>query len=142
MLSLDNLFSPEELYDFDRRVRQTLPGEPIEYVAELKIDGLGVSLVYENGLLTRGATRGNGEYGENITANLRTIRPIPLRVVSSDSIPTIMEVRGEVFIPRDRMDGINKERVENEEAPFANPRNAAAGSVRFAGRLNHGVAPA
>ena len=131
MLSLDNLFSPEELYDFDRRVRQTFPGEPIEYVAELKIDGLGVSLVYENGLLTRGATRGDGVYGENVTANLRTIRPIPLRVASSDSVPAIMEVRGEVFIPRDRMDGINKERVENEEAPFANPRNAAAGSVRL-----------
>ena len=80
MLSLDNTFSPEELYDFDRRVRQMLPEEEIEYVAELKIDGLGVSLVYENGLLIRGATRGDGEYGENVTANLRTIRSIPLRV--------------------------------------------------------------
>ena len=131
MLSLDNLFSPEELYDFDRRVRQTLPENRIEYVAELKIDGLGVSLVYENGLLTRGATRGDGAYGENVTANLRTIRSIPLRIAAIDSAPTIMEVRGEVFIPRDRMDDINRERIENEEAPFANPRNAAAGSVRL-----------
>ena len=131
MLSLDNTFSPEELYDFDRRVRQMLPEEEIEYGAELKIDGLGVSLLYENGLLTRGATRGDGEYGENVTANLRTIRSIPLRVSSIDSAPTLMEVRGEVFIPRDRMDDINRERIENEEAPFVNPRNAAAGSVRL-----------
>ena len=131
MLSLDNTFSPEELYDFDRRVRQMLPEEEVEYVAELKIDGLGVSLVYENGILTRGATRGDGEYGENVTANLRTIRSIPLRIASMDPIPTLMEVRGEVFIPRDCMDGINRERVENEEAPFVNPRNAAAGSIRL-----------
>ena len=131
MLSLDNTFRPEELYDFDRRVRQMLPEEEIEYVAELKIDGLGVSLVYENGLLIRGATRGDGEYGENVTANLRTIRSIPLRIASIDRSPTLMEVRGEVFIPRDRMDDINKERIENEEAPFVNPRNAAAGSVRL-----------
>ena len=131
MLSLDNTFSPEELYDFDRRVRQMLPEEAVEYVAELKIDGLGVSLVYEDGMLTRGATRGDGEYGENVTANLRTIRSIPLRVASIDSSPTLMEVRGEVFIPRDCMDGINRERVENDEAPFVNPRNAAAGSVRL-----------
>ncbi len=131
MLSLDNTFSPEELTDFDRRVRQMLPEEAVEYVAELKIDGLGVSLVYEDGMLTRGATRGDGEYGENVTANLRTIRSIPLRVASIDSSPTLMEVRGEVFIPRDCMDGINRERVENDEAPFVNPRNAAAGSVRL-----------
>ena len=131
MLSLDNTFRPEELYDFDRRVRQMLPEEEIEYVAELKIDGLGVSLVYENGLLIRGATRGDGEYGENVTANLRTIRSIPLRIASIDRSPTLMEVRGEVFIPRDRMDDINRERIENEEAPFVNPRNAAAGSVRL-----------
>ena len=131
MLSLDNTFRPEELYDFDRRVRQMLPEEEIEYVAELKIDGLGVSLVYENRLLIRGATRGDGEYGENVTANLRTIRSIPLRIASIDRSPTLMEVRGEVFIPRDRMDDINRERIENEEAPFVNPRNAAAGSVRL-----------
>ena len=131
MLSLDNTFSPEELTDFDRRVRQMLPDEGVEYVAELKIDGLGVSLVYEDGMLTRGATRGDGEYGENVTANLRTIRSIPLRVATIDSSPTLMEVRGEVFIPRDCMDDINRERVENDEAPFVNPRNAAAGSVRL-----------
>ncbi len=131
MLSLDNTFSPEELTDFDRRVRQMLPEEAVEYVAELKIDGLGVSLVYEDGMLTRGATRGDGEYGENVTANLRTIRSIPLRVASIGSSPTLMEVRGEVFIPHDCMDDINRERVENDEAPFVNPRNAAAGSVRL-----------
>ena len=131
MLSLDNTFSPEELTDFDRRVRQMLPEAAVEYVAELKIDGLGVSLVYEDGMLTRGATRGDGEYGENVTANLRTIRSIPLRVASIDSSPTLMEVRGEVFIPRDCMDDINRERVKNDEAPFVNPRNAAAGSVRL-----------
>ena len=131
MLSLDNTYSPEELYDFDQRVRKTLPDQPIAYVTELKIDGLGVALLYEAGRLVRGATRGDGEYGEDVTANLRTVRTIPLRLNSERSIPTVLEVRGEVFIPRDRLDEVNRQRIEEDQAPFANARNAAAGSVRL-----------
>lgn len=131
MLSLDNTYNYEELRDFDRRVRKVLQDQPIEYVAELKIDGLGVSLLYDDGRLVRGATRGDGEYGEDVTANLRTIRTIPLRLTLVHPMPTVLEVRGEVFIPRDRLDEINRQRVENDELPFANARNAAAGSVRL-----------
>lgn len=131
MLSLDNTYNSEELGDFDRRVQKALPDQPIEYVAELKIDGLGVSLLYEDGRLVRGATRGDGEYGEDVTANLRTIRTIPLRLTPVQPMPTVVEVRGEVFIPRDRLDEINRQRVEKDEPPFANARNAAAGSVRL-----------
>ncbi len=131
MLSLDNTYSPEELYDFDQRVRKALPDATIEYVAELKIDGLGVALLYENGRLVYGATRGDGEYGEDVTSNLRTIRTIPLRLTRIEPMPAVLEVRGEVFIPRDRLDEINRQRIENGETPFANARNAAAGSVRL-----------
>ena len=131
MLSLDNTYNREELYNFDQRIRKALPDQPIEYVAELKIDGLGVSLLYEDGRLVRGATRGDGEYGEDVTVNLRTVRTIPLRLISIHRMPTVLEVRGEVFIPRDRLDEINRQRIENDEPPFANARNAAAGSVRL-----------
>ena len=131
MLSLDNTFKPEALHDFDQRVRRALPGQQVAYVTELKIDGLGVSLLYEDGVLVRGATRGDGEYGEDMTANLRTIRSIPLRLMPIIPMPSVLEVRGEVFIPKDRLDEINRERVQNGETPFANARNAAAGSVRL-----------
>ena len=131
MLSLDNTYSPEELYDFDRRVRKALPDQSVTYATELKIDGLGVALLYENGRLVRGATRGDGEYGEDVTANLRTIRTIPLRLTPIQPMPTVLEVRGEVFIPRDRLDAVNRQRIAANQAPFANARNAAAGSVRL-----------
>ena len=131
MLSLDNTYSPEELYDFDRRVRKALPDQPIAYVTELKIDGLGVALLYEEGRLVRGATRGDGENGEDVTANLRTIRTIPLRLTPIQPMPTVLEVRGEVFIPRDRLEEVNRQRIAEDQAPFANARNAAAGSVRL-----------
>ncbi len=131
MLSLDNTYSPEELYDFDQRVRKALPDLPIAYVTELKIDGLGVALLYEDGKFTRGATRGDGEYGEDVTANLRTIRTIPLRLTPIQPMPTVLEVRGEVFIPRDRLSEVNQQRTAEDQAPFANARNAAAGSVRL-----------
>ena len=131
MLSLDNTYSPEELYDFDQRMQKVLPDQPVAYVAELKIDGVGVSLLYDAGTLVRGATRGDGEYGEDVTVNLRTIRSIPLRLTPIQSMPPVLEVRGEVFIPRDRLDEVNQQRIENGEAPFANARNAAAGSVRL-----------
>ena len=131
MLSLDNTYSPEELYDFDQRVRKALPDQPVAYVTELKIDGLGVALLYEDGRLVRGATRGDGEYGEDVTANLRTIRTIPLRLAPVQPMPTVLEVRGEVFIPRDRLEEVNRQRIAEDQAPFANARNAAAGSVRL-----------
>ena len=131
MLSLDNMYSPEELYDFDRRVRKALPDQPVTYVTELKIDGLGVALLYEDGRLVRGATRGDGEYGEDVTANLRTIRTIPLRLIPIEPMPTVLEVRGEVFIPRNRLDEVNRQRITEDQVPFANARNVAAGSVRL-----------
>ena len=131
MLSLDNTYSPEELYDFDQRVQQALPDQPVAYVTELKIDGLGVALLYEAGRLVRGATRGDGEYGEDVTANLRTIRTIPLRLTPIQPMPTVLEVRGEVFIPRNRLAEVNRQRIAEGQASFANARNAAAGSVRL-----------
>ena len=125
MLSLGNAFSEQDLRDFDRRVRQGA-GENVSYVCELKIDGLAVSLRYEDGLFILGATRGDGSIGENITANLKTIRSIPLRLKES----VTMEVRGEAFMPRRSFEKLNKAKEENGEEPFANPRNAAAGSLR------------
>lgn len=127
MLSLSNAFSEQELRDFDRRVRGALPGEQVRYVAELKIDGLAVSLWYENGVLLRGATRGDGETGEDVTANLKTIRAVPLRL--PDGVP-VLEVRGEVFMTKEAFMDLNRQREEKGEPVFANPRNAAAGSLR------------
>ncbi|WP_347861440.1 NAD-dependent DNA ligase LigA [Salimicrobium sp. PL1-032A] len=125
MLSLGNAFNEQELRDFDRRVQQGADGD-ISYVCELKIDGLAVSLLYEDGILVRGATRGDGTVGEEITGNLRTIRSIPLRLTHPETI----EVRGEAYMPKKSFDALNKEKDNNGEAPFANPRNAAAGSLR------------
>jgi DNA ligase (NAD+) len=130
MLSLDNAFSPEELVDFDRRVRSLLGGERPEYVAELKIDGLSVALHYEGGRLVRGATRGDGERGEDVTANLRTVRSIPLVLHPPGDTLAELEVRGEVYMPVEAFQHLNREREERGEPTFANPRNAAAGSVR------------
>lgn len=124
MLSLANAFNEADLRDFDRRVRQTV-GD-IAYVCELKIDGLAVSLRYENGVFVQGSTRGDGTVGEDITANLRTVRSIPLQLTEKVTI----EVRGEVFMPKRSFAKLNKEREENGEILFANPRNAAAGSLR------------
>ncbi|MCM3773319.1 NAD-dependent DNA ligase LigA [Priestia aryabhattai] len=125
MLSLGNAFNEEDLRDFDRRVRQAVEDE-FSYVCELKIDGLAVSLRYEDGYLVLGATRGDGTTGENITENLKTIRSIPLRIKE----PLSMEVRGEAFMPRKSFEALNEAKMENDEVPFANPRNAAAGSLR------------
>lgn len=135
MLSLANALSDDELLAFDQRIKRMLGmalETDIEYVAELKIDGLAVSLTYENGLLTRGATRGDGYTGEDVTTNLRTIKSIPLMLLVEDSpqIPTIIEVRGEVYLLHEEFRRINREREESGEPTFANPRNAAAGSVR------------
>lgn len=140
MLSLANAFSAEELRAFDERCKRVLKmesNEPIEYVCELKFDGLAVSLTYENGLFTTGATRGDGYRGENITENLRTIKSIPLNLhhakrESPDvkGIPSLIEVRGEVILTHDEFRRINEERELSGEPTFANPRNAAAGSIR------------
>ena len=133
MLSLNNSYDEQELREFAERVQRLLEDVPVEYVTELKIDGLGVSLIYENGVFARGLTRGDGEYGEDITDNLRTIRSVPLRIsVDTETpFPPVLEVRGEVFIPKDRLNDINVQREVEGEPPFANPRNAAAGSLRL-----------
>lgn len=132
MLSLDNTFGKEELLEFGVRVKKLLEDAPVEYVTELKIDGLGVSLLYENGVFIRGLTRGDGEFGEDVSGNLRTIRAIPLKLNDTEQnpVPPILEVRGEVFIPKHLLGEINVQREAEGESPFANPRNAAAGSVR------------
>ena len=133
MLSLNNSYDENELREFAERIDRLLEGAPVEYVTELKIDGLGVSLTYENGVFTQGLTRGDGEYGEDVTDNLRTIRSVPLRipVETEIAVPRVLEVRGEVFLPKDCLDEINVQREAAGELPFANPRNAAAGSLRL-----------
>lgn len=133
MLSLNNSYNEDELRAFAERVQRLLEGAPVEYVTELKIDGLGVSLIYENGVFTQGLTRGDGEYGEEVTDNLRTIRSVPLRipVETEIAVSPVLEVRGEVFLPKDCLDDINVQREAEGELPFANPRNAAAGSLRL-----------
>jgi len=131
MLSLDNTYSPEELYEFDERIGKALPDQNVEYAAELKIDGLGVALLYENGVLVRCATRGDGRRGEDVTANLKTIKTIPLRLSGIGRNIPVLEVRGEVYMQRDKLEKVNQVRVERGKTPFANLRNAAAGSVRL-----------
>ena len=131
MLSLDNTYNVEELRDFHNRVVKNLGTEEVEYVVELKIDGLGVSLFYEDDKFVRGATRGDGKTGEDITANLKTIRSIPLTLPMQSGGFKSMEVRGEVYMSRDGFESLNRKREKEGEAPFANPRNAAAGSLRL-----------
>jgi len=130
MLSLDNAYNEDELRAFDERVRRGagLGEKPVRYVAELKIDGLSIALTYQNGRLTCGATRGDGVRGEDVTANVRTIRSIPLSLQGAPE--GRIEVRGEVFLPRRSFERINKEREDEGEPVFANPRNAAAGTMR------------
>ncbi|KKL47770.1 hypothetical protein LCGC14_2332230, partial [marine sediment metagenome] len=130
MLSLDNAFSEEELRDFDRRVRERLGSDnDIEYVCEPKLDGLAVSVHYEQGLLVRAATRGDGYAGEDITANIRTIPSVPLRIRGRD-VPDLVEVRGEVYMPRAGFEALNNRLENHGDKTFVNPRNAAAGSLR------------
>ena len=133
LLSLGNVFSAEELRAFDERVRSGLPaGSKVEYVMEPKIDGLACSLIYENGKLVRAATRGDGVVGENVTANVRTIRSIPLtlKVPDGETVPELLDVRGEVYMPHDAFQHLCAEQELQGAAPFKNPRNAAAGSLR------------
>ncbi len=130
MLSLDNVFNAEELNDFNKRIQQRLDSEDeISFAAEPKLDGLAVSLLYEKGLLVRAGTRGDGTTGENITQNIRTIHSIPLKLLGNN-IPDLLEVRGEVFMPKAGFEKLNQMARDNDEKQFANPRNAAAGSLR------------
>ena len=130
MTSISNTYSHKELEEFDARVRRLLPDEEIEYVAELKIDGLAVALMYEKGRFVQGATRGDGTIGEDVTANLRTLRSIPARLDTVNP-PARLEVRGEVYMSFDSFQRCNEEREEAGEPQFANPRNAAAGSLKL-----------
>ncbi|MDZ7331070.1 MAG: NAD-dependent DNA ligase LigA [candidate division KSB1 bacterium] len=132
MLSLDNGFDEADIREFDNRLRKLLPaGEKIEYVAECKLDGLAVELIYERGSFTVGSTRGDGMVGENVTQNLKTIRTVPLRLIDRKlPIPERIEVRGEVVFPVRAFEALNRQREQAGEPLFANPRNAAAGSLR------------
>lgn len=131
MMSLDNTYSFDELREFDGRVRKLLPGEPVKYVLEPKVDGCSISLRYENGLFTLGTTRGDGTTGDDITENLRTIRAIPLRLKAPKTgLPSFLEVRGEAYMPVAGFRKLNEARRAKDEEPFANPRNATAGSLK------------
>ncbi len=131
MLSIDNTYSEEELREFDRRVAKGLEGAEYSYTVELKIDGLAISLRYEEGILRQAATRGDGRTGDDVTANVRTIRAIPLELKNKESAPEVLEVRGEVYMSKKAFAELNEERMEAGEPTFANPRNAAAGSLKL-----------
>ncbi len=146
MMSMDNTYNPQELREFDQRLKKLLEEEEYRFIAELKIDGTAISLIYENGILTRGLTRGDGRRGEMVTANIRTIRSIPLSIPVANletgkgalaatttpppPVPELLEVRGECFMARSCFAQINEARQEQGQPPFANPRNAAAGSLK------------
>ena len=130
MLSLGNTYSKEELEDFDGRVAKGLDGEAYEYFCELKFDGVSISLTYENGLLVRGVTRGDGVRGDDVTSNIKTIRSLPLKLKSNDA-PASFEVRGEVFLPKEVFKQLNKEREDIGEETYANARNTASGTVKM-----------
>jgi DNA ligase (NAD+) len=131
MLSLDNTYSIDELKDWEGKIKRRLKNKiSLDYVAELKIDGVSCSLTYQRGLLSTGSTRGDGEIGEDVTANIKTIKSIPLRL-GGDTLPEILEVRGEIYMEKADLEKINKIRLKEGEAPFANPRNAASGSLKL-----------
>lgn len=130
MMSLENTYSFDEIREFDGRVRKLLPDEPIAYVLEPKVDGCSISLRYEHGRLVLGCTRGDGTTGDDITENIRTIRAIPLRISESVFIPAFIEIRGEAYMPVEGFRKLNADRVAAGEEPFANPRNATAGSLK------------
>lgn len=129
MLSLGDAFDLDELRAFFTRLSKDLTGETVEFVCELKIDGAAIALTYENGLYVRGATRGDGETGEEITPNIKTIKSIPLKLLTPD-LPEVLEVRGEAYLSKEQFKQLNEERADQEQSLFANPRNAAAGSLR------------
>ena len=130
MLSMDNTYNAEELKAFDERIQKQLGHKDYDYVVELKIDGVAISLRYEHGVLASAATRGDGETGDDVTANIKTIKAVPLKLLDS-KIPEVLEVRGEVYMPTSSFTELNRLRIEADEAAFANPRNAAAGSLKL-----------
>jgi DNA ligase (NAD+) len=130
MMSLDNTYSRSEIEDFEERARKALPAEPIEYVCELKYDGVSISLHYEKGRFIRAVTRGDGEKGDDVTANVRTIKSIPL-LLKKGNYPDHFEIRGEIFLPHKGFERMNQERAETGEPLFANPRNAASGTLKI-----------
>lgn len=129
MLSLGNTYNEQDLFDFDQRIRKII-GDNFEYVCELKFDGLSISLTYENGVLVRAVTRGDGTKGDDVTTNIKTIRTIPHHVKGQDLLPEF-EIRGEVFMHKAAFEKLNQERIENGEQPFANPRNFASGTIKM-----------
>jgi DNA ligase (NAD+) len=130
MLSIDNTYSSDELREFDKRVRKVIKGEPVTYVVELKIDGVAISLSYENGRFTCGATRGDGERGDDVTHNLKTIHETPLRL-NTDRPPALLEARGEVYMTREDLVRLNRQRQAKGLEPLANPRNSTAGALKL-----------
>src|SRR5262249_17492747 len=130
MLSIDNTYDADELREFDKRVRKGLKGEPVQYVVELKIDGVAISLTYEDGTFTVGATRGDGLRGDDVTHNLKATRALPLRLRTKEP-PALFEARGEVYMNRAELARINKERIDRGEEPYANPRNLTAGTLKL-----------
>jgi len=130
MLSIDNTYSIEELRQYQEKIVKLLPGESIEWVVELKIDGVAVSMLYENGVLTRGLTRGNGRTGDDITHNVRTVLDVPLRLLGGD-VPPVLEVRGEIYMTNSDLVRLNEAQRKAGEAPYANTRNVTAGSIRL-----------
>jgi len=130
MLSIDNTYSIEELQKYGDRVAKLLPGEAVEWVVELKIDGVAVSLIYEDGLLVRGVTRGNGRVGDDVTHNVRTVKGVPLRL-AGERVPRLLEVRGEVYMTNSDLVKLNEGQQKKGEPPFANTRNVTAGSIRL-----------
>ncbi len=132
MLSMDNTYSASEIIEFDKRVKKNLKGEKVEYVVELKFDGVSISLLYEKGILVRGATRGDGVQGDDVLSNLKTIRSIPLAFGEDvNKVPRLIELRGEVYMTKKGFEEINREKEKAGEELFANPRNAAAGSLKL-----------
>ena len=130
MLSLGNTYTQEELYEFEKRLQNFLPEESFEFVTELKFDGIAVSLIYRKGVLQRGATRGDGESGDDITSNLKTIKSIPLRLIQKEGLPLDVEVRGEVYMTKAGFKKMNRQQEKTGEKLFANPRNATAGTLK------------
>jgi len=130
MLSIDNSYNPEEMREFDKRVRKLVGGEHVDYVVELKIDGVAISLTYEKGVFVLGATRGDGDRGDDVTHNLRTVRDLPLHL-EGKNLPDLFEVRGEVYMTREDLVRANEVRKKRGEEPYANPRNLAAGSLKL-----------
>jgi DNA ligase (NAD+) len=130
MLSLDNTYSREEICNFESRIRKVMPSEPVEFVCELKFDGVSISLNYEHGRLIRAVTRGDGEKGDDVTVNVKTIRSIPL-VIKGNDFPEYFEIRGEIFLPHKGFEQMNRERTDAGDPPFANPRNAASGTLKI-----------